>query len=42
MLIIRSLLANTFYFGTLMFGCIIQLPVALLPRRCSIFIGIKL
>lgn len=37
MLYIRSLLANGLYFGTLMVGCIIQLPVALLPRKCSIY-----
>ena len=37
MLYIRSFLANIFYFGTLMIGCIIQLPVASVPRKCSIF-----
>lgn len=37
MIYIRSLLANFFFFFTLMVGCIVQLPVALLPRKCSIF-----
>ena len=37
MLYIRSLLANTFFFASLIIFCIGQLPVALLPRKCSIF-----
>lgn len=37
MLIIRSLLTNIFFFGTLGIGCIIQLPVALFPQKVSIY-----
>ena len=37
MLFIRSLLTNIFFFGTLGIGCIIQLPLALLPQKATIF-----
>lgn len=37
MLFIRSLLTNIFFFGTLGIGCIIQLPLALLPQKVTIF-----
>lgn len=37
MIYIRSLLANIFFFFTMIIGCIVQLPVALLPRKYSIF-----
>lgn len=37
MLYIRSLLANFFFFATIIIGCIIQLPLALLPQRVTVF-----
>ena len=37
MIYIRSLLTNVFYFGTLALGCTLQLPIALLPRKITIF-----
>lgn len=37
MLFIRSLLTNIFFFGTLGVGCVIQLPLALLPQKVTIF-----
>ena len=37
MIYIRSLLANAFFFATLIIGCIIQLPIALLPQKVTIF-----
>ena len=37
MLFIRSLLTNIFFYGTLILGFIFQLPVALLPRKATIF-----
>lgn len=37
MIYIRSLLANFFFFATLIIGCIIQLPIALLPQKVTIF-----
>ncbi len=37
MLIIRSLLTNIFFYGTLGVGCIIQLPIALFPQKVTIF-----
>ena len=36
MLIIRSLLANTFFYGTIIIGCTIQLLIALLPQKVTI------
>ena len=37
MIYIRSLLANIFYYSSIVFFCLGQLPVALLPQKCSIF-----
>lgn len=37
MIYLRSLLANIGFFSTLIIGCVIQLPVALLPQKCTIF-----
>lgn len=37
MIYIRSLLANAFYFTTLAVGCTLQLVVALLPRKATIY-----
>ena len=37
MLIIRSILTNIFFFGTLGIGCVIQLIVAFFPQKVSIF-----
>lgn len=37
MIYIRSFLANTFFFATIVIGCILQLLVALLPQRATIF-----
>ena len=37
MIYIRSFFSNFFFFGTLLVGCIIQLPVAMLPQKCTIY-----
>ncbi len=42
MIYVRSLLTNVFYFGSLMIGCIIQLPLALLPQKVTIFFWDKI
>ena len=42
MIYIRSLLANIFFFTTLIIGCIVQLPVALFPQKVTIFYWDKL
>lgn len=42
MIYIRSFLTNVFYFGSLMIGCIIQLPLALFPQKITIFFWDKI
>ena len=42
MIYIRSLLTNVFFFLTLMIGCTLQLFVALLPRKATIYFWDKM
>jgi 1-acyl-sn-glycerol-3-phosphate acyltransferase len=42
MIYIRSFLTNVFYFGSLMIGCLLQLPLALLPQKVTIFFWDKI
>lgn len=37
LLAVRSFLTNIFFFGTLGIGCIIQLPLALLPQKVTVY-----